>query len=145
MLELDFAADVVNLMMRDLVPFSAIFVLNTLAMIRFRQMRKLVAGAQSDRNERKSRMFFIAIFASNTIFLLIYTPWSICFVLHHVNETFGIFETLVESSSFLLVWDVVNSLSFLNNMTPFFIHLAFNSLFRNELNNFASYYIKAFV
>ena len=132
MLELDFVADVINLMMRDLVPFFAIFVLNTLSMIRFRRIR---ATTNANQSERKSNMFFIAIFASNIIFLLIYTPWSVCFLIHHLNESFGLFASIVESKHFLYIWDVVNSFAFLNNITPFFIHATFNSLFRNELCN----------
>ena len=156
----DFSADIVNIAMRDFIPFVSVFVFNLLALLAYRRVQArrhlTISNPQSIQqqhrnhhhqqqqpNHRKSAhdehleksgsSYFMAIFAQNAIFLIIYTPWSAFFIIVHLNQSFGLFPNIVAEQWFVVVWDVVNCVSFLNAIQPFFIHLTFNPLFREEL------------
>ena len=128
----DFTVDLVNVSIRNIIPFGVIFTLNLISIVHFRRSKQR-SHSTNHANDKRSKKFFAAIFAQNIIFLLIYAPWAVCFVLRHVTHSFDAIQWLTDSSTFDIVWQVANSMSFANNMTPFFIHIALNSLFRAEL------------
>jgi hypothetical protein len=125
---LDFSLDWINLAMRDFIPFIVIFVLNFLA-IRFLFRSKTNLNSKI---RKKEFSFILSIFVANFIFLAIYLPWSIVFVIYHVNHSFYIFPDLINSNLFEITAALFGSLAYLNNMTCFFTNIKFNYLFYEE-------------
>jgi hypothetical protein len=125
---LDFSLDWINLAMRDFIPFIMIFLLNFLA-IRFLFKSKTSVNSKI---RKKEFSFVLSIFVANFIFLAIYLPWSIVFVIYHVNHSFYIFPDLIHSSLFEITATLFGSLAYLNNMMCFFTNIKFNYLFYEE-------------
>ena len=125
---LDFSLDWINLAMRDFIPFITIFLLNFLA-IRFLFKSKTNVNSKI---RKKEFSFIISIFVANFIFLGIYLPWSIVFVIYHVNHSFYFFPSLIQSHLFEITATIFGSLAYLNNMTCFFTNIKFNYLFYEE-------------
>ena len=125
---LDFSLDWINLAMRDFIPFITIFLLNFLA-IRFLFKSKTNVNSKI---RKKEFSFIMSIFVANFIFLGIYLPWSIVFVIYHVNHSFYFFPSLIQSHLFEITATIFGSLAYLNNMTCFFTNIKFNYLFYEE-------------
>lgn len=125
---LDFSLDWLNLAMRDLIPFFMIFILNFLTM---RSLYKSKAAVNSQ-VKKKEQSFVVSIFVANFTFLGIYLPWSIIFIIYHLNDSFFLFPALIETNTFEIVASVFSCIGFLNNMICFFSNFLFNYLFFEE-------------
>lgn len=125
----DFFLDMTNVVMRDFIPFMLIFSFNFLSIKGFIRSRTTSCGI---RRKRKENQFLYSIISSNFIFLGIYLPWAIVFILYHINDSFTLFPDLINSDLFEITTTVFECLAYLNNMTCFFLNITFNSHFIHE-------------
>ncbi|RMZ97422.1 hypothetical protein BpHYR1_019265 [Brachionus plicatilis] len=124
----DLIGDGVNILFRDLVPFTIIFILNYSVT---KQVLKSKKNTQLGKSLKKEYNFAITVIAINIVFLLIYLPWAISFVLYHTMH-FMSFTIEVDLDLFDMIQSISNCVSYLNNYSPFFINIIFNSMFRDE-------------
>ena len=130
----DFIFDMVNLSMRNFIPFIAIFILNYLSMRGYYKSKNQVNHQHHHKpHQYKRNIFLYSIFGANLMFLAIYLPWSIIFCIYQVYHSFMKEELGENRESFEIIISVFESIAYLNNMSTFFINLAVNSLFRREL------------
>lgn len=121
-------SDMLNLLMRYYIPFMVLLVTNGLIVKHFIDQRKRLKFKKWNKGTKN---FLISITIINTLFLILYLPSSISFLL--------IYTQFIEISSESLSYSMVDffnlglTISYLNNTVPFFAHLAFNRIFRNEL------------
>jgi hypothetical protein len=131
--EFDFASDCIYILNRAILPCILIFWLNTLS------LKKIVEMGKKFNNEKKSSNFMRAVIGMNFVFLLVYLPWGIVFLIHHITSYLNndpdnsIASSLVNQLSFQLTFSICDCISYLNNIAPFFLNLAFNTMFRKEI------------
>ena len=125
---LDFILDITNVIMRDFIPFILIFVLNYLSIKGFLKSK----SNSNQRVNKKDYQFFRSIIGSNLIFLTIYFPWAIVFILYHIHHSFDMFDELIESDQFEVIKRLFECFAYLNNMTCFFLNMCLNSRFLSE-------------
>ena len=127
---LDFFIDWLDLSIRAFIPFCLILFLNILSIKKFSQ-NKMLKKSKSHTNKKVN--FTNAIFLTNFMFLIIYLPWSIFFIIYHLNHSFQIAKNVSDSKSFEIGFVIFQSIAYLNNMDSFLINYSFNSIFREEL------------
>ena len=131
--ELDFTNDFIDISNRAILPCILIFWLNTLSLNKMFHMDKKF------NKEKKSSNFVYSALGMNFTFLLVYLPWGIVFFIYHVtgfidvNPSHMKTESFVEYFSFQMVFSLCDCISYLNNIAPFFLNLAFNTIFRKEI------------
>jgi hypothetical protein len=139
----DFIADMIHIIMRAIVPFLLILILNILTIFGIVKNKTGLSSARSTKNRSKSNQrnrFSKSILGMNFIFIGIYTPWTICFIIFHLNHNFLMFPYIKDSIEFQILLSIFECIAFLNNITPFFLSLAFNSLFRMRLQEMLRYH-----
>ena len=114
--------------MRDFIPFILIFFLNYLSIKGFLKSK----SNSNQRINKKDNQFFRSIIGSNLIFLTIYFPWAIVFILYHIHHSFDIFDELIETNQFEVIKRLFECFAYLNNMTCFFLNMFLNSRFLSE-------------
>ena len=122
--------------MRSIIPFTLILLLNMLTIFGIDKTKSRASTIRLAKSRSKSNQrnrFSKSILGMNFIFLGIYTPWTICFIVFHLNHNFSMFPQIKYSSVFQTLLSVFEHLAYFNNITPFFLSFAFNSLFRNIL------------
>nr|QVK45696.1 G protein-coupled receptor [Proales similis] len=124
-------SDIINVLMRDLIPFSIMLVLNIL-MIKNLFKSKMALKTQRG-TFKKEYQFSISVVAMNFVFLVIYTPWSITFLIYQVYRFNPDLTNEYLLELFLLFQTVSNCLAYINNFSVFFINFIFNTLYRVEL------------
>jgi hypothetical protein len=117
-------ADAINILMRNVVPFFIMLLINIAIISKIRKSKRTI---NPNTKNNGSRSFIISILAINFLFLLLYLPWSVTFILANLLEG-NINEPLIS-----LYQNSTIAISYLNNLSPFLINLAFNKLFRLEL------------
>ena len=90
--------------------------------------------AKKGKTLMREYQFAITVIAVNVVFMVIYLPWTVTFVLY---QTFHFMDfndpVLMKSLETLdVVIGIANCVAYLNNYSPFFINLMFNSIFRKE-------------
>jgi hypothetical protein len=89
--------------------------------------------------EKKSSNFINSALGMNFTFLLVYLPWGIVFFIYHVtgyidvNPSHEKTESFVQYFSFQMIFSLCDCISYVNNIAPFFLNLAFNTIFRKEI------------
>lgn len=127
----DFAMDFVNLFMRDLLPFILIFILNIFS-IRLLVFSKKNAHVKSLKHEFQ---FGRSIIAANILFLIIYSPWSILFVIFHIQHYTNLLHFTNELGYLKIIVNIFDCVGYLNNISTFFINFIFNLAFRSIFLN----------
>ena len=125
--EFTIAITITTLLIRYFIPFVLIFIMNAFIIKYFRQTRILFPNAIKQRGGRKN--FLTSIIIVNTLYFILYSPMTILFLWIVINYLIGV-EAL--SQSLLISYNLTISLSYINNLAPFFVHLVFNSLFKRE-------------
>lgn len=131
--EFDFASDCIYILNRAILPCILIFWLNTLS------LKKIVEMGKKFNNEKKSSNFMRAVIGMNFVFLLVYLPWGIVFLIYHTTNyvyndpDHSNTSHAVNQLSFQMIFSVCDCISYLNNIAPFFLNLAFNTMFRKEI------------
>jgi hypothetical protein len=118
---------ITTLLVRYFIPFVLIFVMNIFIIKCLRQTKILFPNAAKRRGSRKN--FLMSIIIVNTLFFILYSPMTILFSLIAIDYLKGV-EFL--SQTMLISYNLTISLSYINNLTPFFVHLVFNSLFKKN-------------
>jgi hypothetical protein len=85
-----------------------------------------IRNMHSSTKSKRDRRFAIIIITNNFIFLTLNIPYCILNVLNYDESTD--LANFIKAISFFLLY--------LNSISAFFINFSFNSMFRNELNNF---------
>ncbi|CAF0882315.1 unnamed protein product [Brachionus calyciflorus] len=130
----DLIGDFVNVMLRDLIPFIIIFYLNlriTKTVFKSKMLLK------TNKSLKRERYFAKSIIAINIVFLIIYLPWAISFIIYHAFHFIDYYYRTIniDLKTLDLIQAVTTGVSYLNNYSPFFINLIFNSIFRKEFHN----------
>nr|QVK45695.1 G protein-coupled receptor [Proales similis] len=127
---LDLIADVINILLRNLIPFIVMLVLNSLMIRNFFRSKKII-GQRREKN--RDHQFVFSILAMNFLFLVIYTPWSVAFIISQVYDFVPSIANAFVVELLRFYTAIANGLAFINNFSIFFTSLAFNVLFRSEL------------
>jgi hypothetical protein len=122
--------DIINVLMRNVIPFVIMLTLNILMSRKLFTSRKILGKIAS---LKKEYQFAISIVAMNFFFLIIYIPWSIAFVIYHVYAFLPNLANLYLIEIFKFFQTIANCLAYINNFSVFFTNILFNYLFRNEL------------
>ena len=131
----DFMADIIHIINRAFLPCFLIFVFNALSLKHISKSRK-----RFKKLPEKSSNLVYCIIGMNLLFLMTYMPWTVAFIIHHVsnfinddvNNTEG--ANFVNSLIFKMFFAICDCISYLNNMSPFFFNIVFNSIFRREFS-----------
>lgn len=123
-------ADIINVLMRCLIPFSIMLVLNILMSKNLFRSKRLIIRKGS---MKKEYQFAISVVAMNFFFLVIYTPWSITFIIYQVYVFVPELSNAYLAEIFRFFQTIANCLAYINNFSVFFINFIFNVLYRNEL------------
>jgi hypothetical protein len=133
---IDFIADLLNIVLRAYIPFVIIFILNVLIIKKIVNSKKKIVENGSCYSS-KSTSFSTAVISMNVLYLLLYTPWCVSFLLFSINEfldhDFVKSNTENQSHRLTLITTLTDCIAFINNYSLFFICLLFNNLFREEL------------
>lgn len=133
-LELLIVSDFINIFLVSILPFSCMLTLNVLI------IKQLVTSRSKFQNGNlkiKDLQFFKLIITINFLFLIVYLPWTVSQVLNYI---FGFiyyenFRDKIKVFSYLELYQSVSTLiAYLFNISPFFINLTFNRLFKRELS-----------
>jgi hypothetical protein len=131
--ELDFTNDFISVLNRAVLPCILIFWLNTLS------LNKIVHMDKKFNKEKKSSNFINSALGMNFTFLLVYLPWGIVFLVYHIKTYLDDNPGNLQISSFVqyfyfqMIFSLCDCISYLNNIAPFFLNLAFNTIFRKEI------------
>jgi len=123
----DFAMDFVNLFMRDLLPFILIFILNIFS-IRLLVFSKKNAHVKSLKHEFQ---FGRSIIAANILFLIIYSAWSVLFIIFNIQHFQNSLHFTNEMGYLKIIVNIFDCVGYLNNISTFFINFLFNVVFRS--------------
>lgn len=126
---LDALSDLVNILMRDLIPFFVILTLNLLSIRALIKSKKILKTTGSFKREMN---FIRSVLFMNFLFLIIYLPWSVSFVLYHTFHFISHMKLNLNLATFNIFQAVCNCIAYLNNYSPFLVNLSFNALFRKE-------------
>ena len=132
--DLDFTTDCFTVINRAVLPCILIFIFNALSIQKMSNRHKKFKSVSN-----KSTNFMRSIIGMNIVFLVIYLPWGLIFMVYHINNYITNDSAGVSSSSFVntllfqLIFSLCDCISYFNNISPFFFNLAFNSIFRNEI------------
>lgn len=120
------ATDVVNVLLRFLVPFLAMLVMNVvLSRSLIRSKRRTLSWRKSLRRERN---YTITIIGFNCLFFVLNLPWAIWYLVSHINQA----DSTLDLALFNLLNAVAYSIFYLNNMSSFVLNICFNWRFRRE-------------
>ena len=120
------ATDIVNVLLRFLVPFLAMLVMNVvLSRNLIRSKRRTLSWRKSFRRERN---YTITIIGFNCLFFVLNLPWAIWYVVSHINQA----DSSLDLAFFNLLNAVAYSIFYLNNMSSFILNICFNWRFRRE-------------
>ena len=131
---LDYASDCIHILNSAIVPCVLIFAFNTLSV---RHMGK--RDKKFKTMACKSQNFVRAVIGMNLMFLAIYLPWGVIFLTHHTFNFVGDDANslspgdFVNTFTFQVVYAASDCISYFNNVSPFFLSLMYNSLFRREI------------
>jgi hypothetical protein len=131
---MDLVADAFNILLRALIPFIILFVIDFLTIqCLIESKRKMhTVGITKNGFDRKVSSFAMATIWMNVIFLVMYIPWMVSFFVYD-----GFFFT----NGWRIDWQVAicilfsticNCIANLNYFTIFFSNLIFNRLFQKE-------------
>ena len=129
-----FVAQIISATMRTWIPLVFLMVINVLTIRIMMRSRRRVSGS-SDKQfySAKERQFTVTVLTLNGIFFLLNFPLSIYWIL---NSIFNYFPTSV-SARFLanlnLFYIISLSMAYFYHALTFFINIAFNSIFRQEI------------
>jgi hypothetical protein len=127
--ELALIADVLNVIMRSYLPFSLMLVLNISMTKRFLASKK---NSLRNKSLRREYVFTLTVFGINVLFFILYTPWSVYYVLNRVAQSLSSWQTPFITAQLNLFQSIAFCIAYCNNMTLFLINIIFNSSFRRE-------------
>ena len=126
------SSDIISILVRTYIPFGLMVIFNLI------MIREIFKSSKNVGNQtalsRKETHFTIAVIASDVYFLLMNFPLSIFYIFYDINLYSGAFDvTSPFSSKYLVANTVFSDFSFCEQTFSFFMYLAFNKLFRNEI------------
>lgn len=142
--QLSMASDFVNIFSRSFIPFIILTVLTGLLLYHVAKVRRNITDSTNTKKNGKSQVRFgrILIFL-NILFLVLYLPWALSFIISYTITSRGVRLTSAGDSTdpnILYFYNISLCLSYCFNASPFFVNLAFNKLFKQEfLNLFCAY------
>jgi len=131
--EYDVTSDLLNIINRAILPCILIFTCNALS------FKKVINMGKRLNHEKKSANFVKSVVIMNFVFVLIYLPWGIVFLIHHItnysiNDPNSLdMSSFVNFYSFQMFYSICDCISYLYFMAAFFLNLTFNALFRREI------------
>lgn len=96
--------------------------------------RFLASKKNSLRNKslRREYVFTLTVFGINVLFFILYTPWSVYYVLSRVAKSLSSWQTPLIAAQLNLFQSIAFCIAYCNNMTSFLINIVFNYSFRRE-------------
>ena len=131
--EFDLASDLINIINRAILPCILIFCFNALS------LKKVIKMGKRLNHEKKSSNFVKSVIIMNFVFVLIYLPWGIVFLTHHITNYSINDPNSLDMTSFVnyyyyqMIYSICDCISYLYFMAAFFLNLTFNALFRQEI------------
>ena len=119
-----------TLLIEFFIPFLLMSVMNIFMIRYFWKRTNNFSNTSKRRGSRKN--FLMSIIIVNSLFFLLYSPMTVFFLLIFVDYLKGV----ALNQTLLVLYNLTVSLSYLNNIAPFFVHLAFNSIFKKEFSRF---------
>lgn len=124
-LGLRFAADLINIALRNMIPFTIMLIVNILL------TRKIIisrhkSNAKANESLKKQYQFAISVLTINFLFLILYIPWSTTFVFDYINR----FKASPDLDLLLAISNVIANI---NDVSPVLINMVCNKLFQKEV------------
>jgi hypothetical protein len=113
--------DLSNLFIRYFIPFVLMFIINFLILKHFHNLE--INRFKVTRQSPKPKVLIFTIMIKNMLFLVFYMPWAVSIIV----------SFFVDSMSLVHFYDIALTLSYTINSLPFFVHVIFNQLFRDEM------------
>lgn len=125
--------ELTTISLRYIIPFYVMLILNILMMRYFYFKQQTIAVSIKGNIQRKNngpKNFLISIMIVNVLFLVLYFPWAISYLIICVNYFLNV---KLLDNNLVYAYNFGLTISYLNNLTPFFVHLIFNTLFRQQI------------
>ena len=119
--------DLSNLFIRYFIPFVLMFIVNFLIFKHFHNLK--INRYKITRQSPKPKVLIFTIMIKNILFLVFYMPWAVSIIV-------SFFEKNDDSTILVHFYDIALTLSYTINSLPFFVHVIFNQLFRDEMKKF---------
>lgn len=122
--------DAVNVFFRFLAPFIIMVVLNILLSKNlFASKRRLTGNTR--RSFKRERNYTITVIGFNILFCTLNLPWSVWFVMRHLQQAGLAFQSQMDAAILNLLKGIVYSIFYLNNLSLFILNMCFNKIFRS--------------
>jgi hypothetical protein len=130
-----FIMDLFVVLNRSYIPFMIMFALNLILTRKFLvSKRKFTTSNKSDSSSMKREHYFtFTVITMNMSFFILFTPWSLWYIVNRVYQANPVNLTPMVSASLTLAQNIAFSISYINNLSSFFNNFIFNKLFINEL------------
>lgn len=136
---LGLAIDVLNVCLRAYLPFLLMFVMNIVLARKFFVLMAKSKTQMTNNNISKRRIennFTRTVIVMDVMFFVLYTPWSIWYVVHAMSSRVTALQTPLAIAYISLFQAITYCISYVNNFTSFFLNFAFNSCFRKRVTTF---------
>lgn len=107
-------------------------IMNILLSREFIRSKRRIANINQNRTMKREYHFTATVIGMNITFFILYTPWSIYFILNYVSKGLVSWQTPLITAIIALYQSITFSIAYLNNMSSLFLNLTFNVLFRRE-------------
>lgn len=137
-LTLSLISDVINILMRSFIPFIILLIFNILILKVVKSSSARIVNQNVDQRRSRNEMRFGKVIISvNFLLLLLYTPWTISFILNYSFTKSGLKASNIDKNANSLVgltlsYNISLCITYLFNSSPFFINIIFNRLFKEE-------------
>jgi hypothetical protein len=128
-----FIVELIVVFNRSYIPFIVMLILNIIMTKKFLESRRKLKSKSNSSTAKRENYFTFTVITMNITFFVLYTPWSLWYV---VNRTYQINQTWINpvvTASLNLSQNICLSIAYINNLSSFFNNLIFNKLFKNEL------------
>lgn len=122
--------DAVNVFFRFLAPFTIMVVLNVLLSKNLFASKRRSTGS-TRRSFKRERNYTITVIGFNILFFTLNLPWSVWFVMSHLQKAGLGFQSEMDAAILNLLNGVVFSIFYLNNLSSFILNMCFNKIFRS--------------
>jgi hypothetical protein len=126
------ASDMILICLRTYIPSLFMIIFNTF-MIRIVIKKSRAALNESSKN-RKQYLFTVSVIANDAFFLILDFPFTIYFIFYDINLYSGAINGDALFAAYYNFYGTISKdLAFYVQTLTFFVYLAFNKLYRNEL------------
>lgn len=126
------ASDLIWIFLRTYLPFALMLGINIYLIVCIKTKRAIVF-TNNDSQSRREYQFTIAVIVFNVSFFVYNSPLSVYYIVYDVVLYSGAFADPLINAKYTLVYMIAGGFAILDQSLSFFMHFAFNKLFRQEI------------